>query len=429
MAVPLVDDRGTLGVLEVLDKRSEASFSLRDIELAGVFARQATVAIRASRVERDTAALLRSVIAALAGGRRAIRGIDALVAAALVEVGDPDDPLWPLVEQVAALRRVAPEHRELLGRPPGGLVRQAGRRPGRRTGAARRSGRSAPPMSDADHEVRERLVPAWSDPFLGARRDGLARLPPLPGPDARLGVRRRDRSRPTGGDHRLRRGGIPSRRRWAARPQRPRGGGPPTRTTTPASCPTSEAIDVVGHGTACAGIVHSIAPEADLVSVRVLNPDNRGKGLVLAAGLEWAIEQGASVVNLSLSSRSDAFFGLFHELADRAYFAGVLLVCAANNVPGASYPSLFASVVSVAAHDVADPATWYYNPRPPVEFGARGVDVEVAWRDGGRITAAGNSFAAPHIAGYAALIRAAHPDASPFEVKAILAATATLPGS
>ena len=53
VAVPLVDDHGTIGVLEVLDKRSQAAFSLRDIELAGVFARQAAVAIRASRVERD----------------------------------------------------------------------------------------------------------------------------------------------------------------------------------------------------------------------------------------------------------------------------------------------------------------------------------------------------------------------------------------
>ena len=52
VAVPLLDERGTLGVLEVLDKRSEASFSLRDIELAGVFARQATVAIRATSGHR-----------------------------------------------------------------------------------------------------------------------------------------------------------------------------------------------------------------------------------------------------------------------------------------------------------------------------------------------------------------------------------------
>ena len=185
-----------------------------------------------------------------------------------------------------------------------------------------------------------------------------------------------------------------------------------------------EAIDVVGHGTACAGIIHDLAPAAEFVSVRVLGPDNRAKGAAFAAGLEWAIEQGAGIINLSLSSRSEALFGIFHDLADRAYFAGVLLVCAANNVAVASYPSLFAAVVSVAAHDIRDPGVWFYNPRPPVEFGAYGLDVDVAWKSGGRIVATGNSFAAPHIAGYAARIRAAHPDASPFEVKTILAATA-----
>jgi len=185
-----------------------------------------------------------------------------------------------------------------------------------------------------------------------------------------------------------------------------------------------DAIDVVGHGTACAGIIHGLAPAAELVSIRVLGPDNRGKGAAFAAGLDWAIEQGAGVINLSLSSRSDAMYAVFHELADRAYFAGVLLVCAANNVAVASYPSLFAAVVSVAAHDARSPEVWFYNPRPPVEFGAYGLDVDVAWKGGGRIVATGNSFAAPHIAGYAARIRATHPGASPFEVKTILAATA-----
>jgi GAF domain-containing protein len=140
VAVPLLDERGTLGVLEVLDKRSEASFSLRDIELAGVFARQATVAIRASRVERDAATLLRSVIGALTGGEAPDGGVEALVTAALADVDDPDDPLWPLVEQIAALRRVAPEQRELLGSLLDVLVRQAERGRGRRAGRLRAPG-------------------------------------------------------------------------------------------------------------------------------------------------------------------------------------------------------------------------------------------------------------------------------------------------
>ena len=140
VAVPLVDERGTLGVLEVLDKRNEASFSLRDIELAGVFARQATVAIRASRVERDTATLLRAVIGDLAGGEAPAAGVEALVVAALADVGDPDDPLWPLVEQVAALRRIGPEQRELLGAMLDVLLRQAERGRGRRAGRLRAPG-------------------------------------------------------------------------------------------------------------------------------------------------------------------------------------------------------------------------------------------------------------------------------------------------
>ena len=140
VAVPLVDERGTLGVLEVLDKRNEASFSLRDIELAGVFARQATVAIRASRVERDTATLLRAVIGDLAGGEAPAAGVEALVVAALADVGDPDDPLWPLVEQVAALRRIGPEQRELLGALLDVLLRQAERGRGRRAGRLRAPG-------------------------------------------------------------------------------------------------------------------------------------------------------------------------------------------------------------------------------------------------------------------------------------------------
>ena len=57
-AVPLLDDEGTIGVLQVLDKRGSQSFSLRDMELLAVFAAQATAAITATRVQRDTARLM-----------------------------------------------------------------------------------------------------------------------------------------------------------------------------------------------------------------------------------------------------------------------------------------------------------------------------------------------------------------------------------
>jgi subtilisin family serine protease len=185
--------------------------------------------------------------------------------------------------------------------------------------------------------------------------------------------------------------------------------------------------DLFGHGTACGGIILGMAPDVDLVSIRVLGADLRGKGTAFAAGLEWAIDQKIDVLNLSLSSKSEALFPVFHELVDKAYFGGVLLISAANNVAAASYPSLFSSVISVAAHGEPDPWRLYYNPSPPVEFGAWGVDVPIAWKDGGTTVATGNSFAAPHVAGMVALILAKHPDIKPFEVKAVLAAVADNP--
>jgi subtilisin len=188
-----------------------------------------------------------------------------------------------------------------------------------------------------------------------------------------------------------------------------------------------DGTDLFGHGTACGGIILGMAPEVELVSVRVLGADLRGKGTAFAAGLEWAIDNGIDVLNLSLSSKSEALFPVFHELVDKAYFKGVPIVSAANNVPSASYPSLFSSVFSVAAHGEPDPWRLYYNPAPPVEFGAWGVDVPIAWKDGGSTVATGNSFAAPHVAGMVALILAKHPGIQPFEVKAVLAAVADNP--
>jgi subtilisin family serine protease len=189
-----------------------------------------------------------------------------------------------------------------------------------------------------------------------------------------------------------------------------------------------EAVDMFGHGTACAAIIVGLAPAVELVSIRVLGADLRGKGTAFATGLEWAIGQGLQVCNLSLSSKSESLYPIFHDLADRAYFSGAALVSAANNVRAPSYPSLFSSVFSVAAHAEPDPWRIYYNPAPPVEFGAWGVDVPVAWKDGGSTVATGNSFAAPHIAGLVALILSKHPGLSPFEVKGILASVADNPG-
>jgi subtilisin family serine protease len=181
--------------------------------------------------------------------------------------------------------------------------------------------------------------------------------------------------------------------------------------------------DLFGHGTACAGIIHRIAPDAALYSVRVLGPMLSGKGNVFAAGLRWAIEHDMHVVNLSLGTTKKDYFALFHELVDLAYFRGVILVTAANNMPVVSFPSLYSVVVSVACCEGSkgdDPLEFYVNPAPPVEFGAPGIDLQLAWANGGTITATGNSFAAPHITGVVARLLGTHPHLRPFEVKTVL---------
>jgi subtilisin len=130
------------------------------------------------------------------------------------------------------------------------------------------------------------------------------------------------------------------------------------------------------------------------------------------------------LVNLSLSTKSMDYFGPLHELADRANFQGTILVAAANNLPPPSYPSLYSSVLSVAARPGSDSTGFAYNPEPPVEFGAAGIDVDVAWLNGSTIKATGNSFAAPVIAGYATRILGQHPGLTAFQIKTILHATA-----
>ncbi len=195
-------------------------------------------------------------------------------------------------------------------------------------------------------------------------------------------------------------------------------GGDARADTTPHS-------DDYGHGTACAGIVRSLAPDCEIYSVKVLGSNLTGRGAIFAAGLRWAIEHGMQVCNMSLSTNRAEFYSLFHELADLAYFRRIPLVCAANNMPGASYPSLYGVVLSVAAHAGRDPEAFDANPSPPVEFGAPGLDVRVPWLGGGYITATGNSFATPHITGLVARILAKHPGLTVFQLKTVLSALAS----
>ena len=114
--VPLLDDEGSIGVLQVLDKRGSPSFSLRDMELLAIFAKQATTAITATRVQRDSVLLLQEVLRQVGDGSMTEEQVEALVSEAMRGLDDESEvPFWQLVEHVAVLRGLGEREVSLVG--------------------------------------------------------------------------------------------------------------------------------------------------------------------------------------------------------------------------------------------------------------------------------------------------------------------------
>jgi subtilisin len=187
----------------------------------------------------------------------------------------------------------------------------------------------------------------------------------------------------------------------------------------------SDSGDSAGHGTACAGIIAKIAPDAEIYSIKVLGAGGLGDGHAFLAGLEYAIKNRFRVINLSLGTTKPQFFAPLHDLLDRAYLAGCVVVAAANNLPHPSYPSIFSSsLISVIKGDLAEPFSFGFRYGEVIELTAPGVNVRTAWPGGSYRNLTGNSFACPHISATIALILEKHPELTPFQVKSALYAIA-----
>jgi subtilisin family serine protease len=187
----------------------------------------------------------------------------------------------------------------------------------------------------------------------------------------------------------------------------------------------SESGDSAGHGTACAGIIAALAPDAELYSIKVLGPNASGSGSMFLAGLDYAIKQKFAVINLSLGTTKPNYHGPLHDLLDRAYQTGCIVVAAANNLPQPSFPSIFSSsLLSVVKREGGDPLNFGYRYGEVIELVAPGVQIHTAWPGGGYRQLTGNSFACPHIAGVVALLLEAYPNLTPFETKTLLYAIA-----
>jgi subtilisin len=187
----------------------------------------------------------------------------------------------------------------------------------------------------------------------------------------------------------------------------------------------SDSGDSAGHGTACAGIISSIAPDAELYSIKVLGAQASGDGQAFLAGLEYAIKRKHRIINLSLGTTKPQFFAPLHDLLDRAYQAGCIVVAAANNLPQPSFPSVFSSsLISVSKNEEKDPFHFGFRFGEIIELTAPGVNVNTTWLNGGFRSLTGNSFACPQIVGIIALLLENYPNLTPFQVKSVLYALA-----
>lgn len=183
----------------------------------------------------------------------------------------------------------------------------------------------------------------------------------------------------------------------------------------------ADSTDSAGHGTACAGIVNSIAPEAEICSIKVLGSGGIGDGNAFLAGLEFAINLGCDVINLSLGTTKPHLAVPLHDLLDRAYRGGAIVVAAANNLPKPSFPSVFSSsLISVSKDNSEDHMNFGFKFGSVIELTAPGVNVRTTWLNGAHRNLTGNSFACPHISAIVCLLLEAYPKLTPFEVKALL---------
>lgn len=178
--------------------------------------------------------------------------------------------------------------------------------------------------------------------------------------------------------------------------------------------------DVFGHGTSVASIVARTAPNAEIIDVRVLDAQNHGSADGIAAGMRYAIENGARMLNMSLAaSASDS--ALMLEALEEAYENNVIVIAAQKNFPigDDGLPAQLSGSIGVGNDPDLKPNQWTFV-REHIEVSACGENVEAAARGGGYTRVTGTSFATPFIAGICCLAVGASPELTAFEMKTLL---------
>ena len=180
--------------------------------------------------------------------------------------------------------------------------------------------------------------------------------------------------------------------------------------------------DDYGHGTAVAGIIHEVAPDAELGSFHTLDAQLDARSAAIREAVRQALDKGYHIINCSFGCGVLDQVLDYKEWVDEAYLKGVHIVAACSNRDCGTpeWPAYFSSVITVNMARTPESGQFWYRHGEMVEFAARGVDVDVAWCGGRTKTVTGSSFAAPRVAGMLARMLSVRPDLTPTQVKALL---------
>jgi subtilisin family serine protease len=188
------------------------------------------------------------------------------------------------------------------------------------------------------------------------------------------------------------------------------------------------------HGTAIAGaiVAHArlmgAAPAARILAIRAFDATgaaNEGTTITILRSLDWAVAQGARVVNMSFAGPNDPEMARGIAAARQK---GVVLIAAAGNAGPKSpplYPASDRNVIAVTATDAQNNLLPIANRGRHIAVAAPGVDIVAPAPDGGYQVVSGTSIAAAYVSGIAALLIERKPELTPATIKKILLSSAT----
>ena len=180
--------------------------------------------------------------------------------------------------------------------------------------------------------------------------------------------------------------------------------------------------DTFGHGTAVAGVIRELAPEAMIGSIRVLGHDNTSRTKIIQRAAQEALDRGYNILNCSFGCAIESQVLQYKNWVDEAYLKGVHVVAACDNddFTRTEWPAFFSSVIAVNMARTDNDRVFYYLRGTLAEFATKAVNVKVPWSGSAYKIVTGSSFAAPRLTALLARLISEYPRLAPLEAKAIL---------